>query len=312
MFHYPSIENHYDQKHMEYWLQRHPELNTIQLVAQQKYDGSNLGIEFVEDDRISFFSRNNLLVDTDKFFGLTEVIRQDKYAIMLDTIKQWKSTQTEIKTINLFGEFYGPGIQKRINYGTEKQIKFFDVYFNGKILSVSRFTQWMEDLKLTDFMVETLLTGTLDELINSLEKCQSLVQHPIEGIVIKVLDSLQNANRRFCIKVKVKGFEDIDRVKAKKIKAVNNAIETSRGISDFITENRIQDCRGKQPWIDVGDLIKRVLEDAFNDFKKNESNKDENANTAELTPNERKLLSKKAMHICQKLYNPKTGEHLPQ
>ena len=308
MLHYPSIENHHNAKNYNYWVSEFPELKTIKLVAQQKYDGSNLGIEFAEDGKATFCTRNTQLSDTDNFCGLREVIKQNKYANMLETIKQWKSTQTEIKTINLFGEFYGPGIQKRINYGTEKQIKFFDVYFNGEIQSTSRFTKWMEDLKLTDFMVETLLTGTLDELISSLEKCQSLVQHPIEGIVVKPLDTvIKNNESHFCIKIKVTGFDDI-KVEIPKTKKPKKENEKTRNLIDYITENRIQDCKGKQPWKNVDHLIKCVIEDAFDDFKKVSKATDSNIVVEELTPKECLPLNKKALNLCKKLYNLNTGD----
>ena len=207
MLHYPTIENYYDKKKMTYWMHRYPELKTIDLIAQQKYDGSNLGIEFTLDNKINYYTRNTQIGDNENFCGLKEVIQQDKYASMLDAIKKWKIAHPDIETINLFGEFYGPGIQKRIDYGPEKQIKFFDVYFNRVVQSPLQMKLWFEEMKLDDFLVETLLTGKLDELISSLDKCQELVKHKIEGIVIKPLDEVisNDDGDRFCLKVKVSG-----------------------------------------------------------------------------------------------------------
>ena len=312
MLHYPSIENHHNSKNLIYWVDKKPELKTINMVATQKYDGSNLGIEFTLDNKINYYTRNTQIGENDNFCGLKEVIQQDKYASMLDTIKNWKIAHPDIETINLFGEFYGPGIQKRIDYGPEKQIKFFDVYFNRVIQSPLKMKLWIEEMKLDDFLVETLLTGKLDELISSLDKCQELVKHKIEGIVIKPLDEVisNDDGDRFCLKVKVSGFDDVVQPKADTKKKVNKTTEATRNLASYITENRIQDCKGKQPWTNVDDLINRVIEDAFDDYKKTTLSQDSSKIVEDLTPTERKNLPKKAKNLCQNLFNLNSGELL--
>jgi Rnl2 family RNA ligase len=323
MLHYPSIENHYNEKNLTFWTQKHPELNVIPFVAQQKYDGSNLSIEFTEVNTVNYYSRNQLLVDLNGFYDLGKVMSQKKYISLLDTIKTWKQKQqqqnaADVRTIHLFGEFYGPGIQKRIDYLHEdKEIKFFDVYFNRKLQSPLEFKNWMSELNISEFLVDFLVTGTLSELldIGFLDKCKQMVRNDIEGVVIKPLEKqyLNINGHPFYIKYKCEGFEDLFVKNVKKKKNLGKKVEKkSRSLIDFITENRIQDCKGKQPWINMGHLVDVVVKDAFDDYKKSiEQIEKTNANIEDdLTPSERKNLSKRAWALSSKLYEPNTGNLL--
>ncbi len=312
MLHYPSIENHYNKKNLDFWLNKHPELKNISCVAQQKYDGSNLGIEITEDNKVNFYSRNQQINDKSSFYGLEKALFNINFNFLSETIIKWKSNNPEIKTVHLFGELYGPGIQKRIHYGTEKRIKFFDVFFNRKIQTPFYFREWMKQLNFSDVLVEYFLIGTLEELLNGLDQCKKIAKNSIEGIVIKTYEQIfWNINGHpFRLKLKVEGFEDMH---SKNISLTHKKQETSeneRNIIDYITENRIQDCKGKQPWTNSGDLVKLVVQDAYDDFKKNLNAIEENIVIEELTPNERKNLSRKAFKMCQNLYNLTTGELL--
>ncbi len=306
MIYYPSIENHHNQKNLDFWLTEHPRLKTVICVAQQKYDGSNLGIQFSENNSVEFFTRNTQLAKNENFNGLREILKRENYMLMMETIKKWKSEHTEIKKINLFGEIYGPGVQRRIDYGSEKQIKFFDVYFDGKIQTPLAFKSWMENLGLLDLVVEYLKFGTIHELLESLNECKTMVKNEIEGVVIKPLEEVfTNTDEKiFCVKLKVPGFDDTVMTVVKKQKPTN---KSSRNLADYITENRIQDVRGKQTWKSKDDLIDRVIEDAFADFKKTS---EDPSLVEDLTPKEKNGLSKKALNLCQKLYNLDTGELL--
>jgi hypothetical protein len=306
MLYYPSIENHHNERNLNTWLSEHPKIKTVPCVAQQKYDGSNLGIQFAEDNSVDFFTRNSKLAENENFNGLREILKRQNYSFMMNTIKKWKLENSEIKSINLFGEIYGPGVQRRIDYGTEKQIKFFDVYFNGQIQTPSFLKTWFEQLGLLDFLVEYLKIGILEELLCSLNECKTMVKNEIEGVVIKPLEEVffNSEGSSFCLKLKVEGFDDTIKPAVKKEKVVNKPL---RNIADYITENRIQDVRGKQPWKSKEDLIYRVLEDAFNDFKKSLG---EVYPVEDLTPKEKNGLSKKILNLCQKLYNLDTGELL--
>ena len=58
------------------------------MVAQQKYDGANLEIEFTEENEVKFFSRNMLITYVDSFFSLGQVISNLKYNSLIETIKK--------------------------------------------------------------------------------------------------------------------------------------------------------------------------------------------------------------------------------
>jgi Rnl2 family RNA ligase len=286
----------------KYWSQIHPNLDNIEYVAQQKYDGSNIQIEFGTNKAFRLFTRNQELGGNGDFHGLRELLKTSDYSDLIDKIQNWLDNSIH-KKINLYGEFYGPGIQKRINYGNIKQLKFFDVLFDEKIQTVFNFKNWMTQLGLERKLVECLLVDfSLDNLItNGLEMCTKLVSNnKIEGIVIKPYNIvlIDNNKTPFFIKIKTKEFNDIESPK-KKIMNTDLEADISSRLSKYITDNRIQDCRGKQLWTNYGDFLKIFIEDINDELKKNQA--------SVLEKNEHKLISKLAFEKCEKLFDIKSG-----
>lgn len=72
---YPSIENHYRNKHIEKWLSKFPSLKDEEFIIQEKIHGSNFQIIITNDD-VSFASRNNILEDNAKFYDYQNVMRK--------------------------------------------------------------------------------------------------------------------------------------------------------------------------------------------------------------------------------------------
>ena len=56
-----------------------------------------------------------------------------------------------------------------------------------------------------------LVIGSLDELLNSLDKCSQMVKNNIEGIVIKPYENVfvNSLGHPFFIKIKQKAFEEL-------------------------------------------------------------------------------------------------------
>jgi RNA ligase (TIGR02306 family) len=136
--------------------------------------------------------------DTQGFYS-TDVWRQvdDKYQIK---DKLWafvkKHTPTEVGSgLVVYGEIYGPGIQKNYDYGL-KELEFagFDVVWNGKYLDVSGTYLTMTN-KVTDFIggvdlphVPILYEGRWSQEVQDQFTFNNFIEGtkvPHEGIVIK-------------------------------------------------------------------------------------------------------------------------------
>jgi Rnl2 family RNA ligase len=130
MFKYPSMigETHLDA--IEY-LKHDPELSTSSYVVTEKLDGSNFSLR-VGKQGTSLFSRNQDITNVE--FNsihrlLFPVLREPWFLDMVSFLEIFEESD-----YILFGEVYGSGINKRVYYGPDKYIRFFDILnvFEGK------------------------------------------------------------------------------------------------------------------------------------------------------------------------------------
>mgnify|MGYP002152662571 CR=1 FL=1 len=63
----------------------------------------------------------------------------------ISNLISWKN-ENRVETLQLYGEIHGPGIQKRVNYGDKKLIKFFDCRLDGYLMSPYDFYDLMDDI----------------------------------------------------------------------------------------------------------------------------------------------------------------------
>jgi hypothetical protein len=312
MLKYPKIKNHTDKNLINQWLLKLPNLLDIDYIGQLKYDGSNVSIEFKKNQDFKIFTRNNRLGGNGDFMGFREILSKPKYQVFLNKIQAWLDIHNILQSINLFGELYGPGVQKRINYGKERAIKFFDVYFDSKLQSVAELNNLFKQLDALDFLVEILLKDVcFKEMINLAEKISNSTD--IEGFVIKPLNYvfLDNENLPFYIKVKSKKFMDIDKnliddkeLKTNTIELQNTDKESDtntvlNNILSCLNQNRILDCRSKIIWLNFEDFAKFVLDDVLTDCDLTDK---------ELSKECVRIIYGKINQISKKLFNLKSGE----
>lgn len=130
---FPSIKNTYSALHIQKWLKLFPELNNATYAITEKLHGTNTQLIFDKEqygDKVLLGTRTQVLPDSENHYNIMDVYSSDKYQTAVQTIQKHIGNDT----VNLYGEFFGPGICKNIDYG-EKQIRFFAMMVNGRLMS---------------------------------------------------------------------------------------------------------------------------------------------------------------------------------
>lgn len=125
---YPSIENSYNTKYIMRWLEEFPELENHQFVLTEKIDGANFAL-YVQGGEWKIAKRSDFITPDEKFYRIWEFLNSSGLKEKFTLFAQNWNQAFPNELIILYGEYFGEGIQKRINYG-EKKIRFFEYFFN--------------------------------------------------------------------------------------------------------------------------------------------------------------------------------------
>jgi Rnl2 family RNA ligase len=272
---YNSIENHYQNKIINQFIERHPELLAEQYVLEDKLDGSNISI-IISNDTIRWAKRSCMIANDDNFNGLQSIKHQ--YDNLINSLNQYR-IDNNIEVLQVYGEIYGDGIQKRIKYEPGKHIKFFDI----RVDDVMQTPQFLYNL-FNELGYEHLLIRVYDivkGLDNALNFDVNFVNEQgsyIEGVVIKPYDTnfYMPLGSRFILKKKSDKFAE--KMKGSDTQQRNNTsfnpeiIRLSKEFNAYINENRILSVFSKEGEIsrpnEIAKYIKLVLDDAKEDFLK--------------------------------------------
>ena len=288
---YTSIENSYRTKFIDRF-KSYIDNDTLFIVSE-KLDGANIQILFQPNADMLVGKRSGFLNHEDSFFDIWNVLK--KYETELDKL-QTTSNLTGA-TIRIFGELYGPGINKRIDYGDDKKIAFFDAYVSNSLFQLSErlgsfywtdsddketlltqktFHAFMLHMGLKHVLPPNLgLFHSLEEALNfDIETLQRAGKNGSEGIVIQPYNKIIRApnGTRLILKKKTAKFSDkTPNAKNKKsINTVSNPL--NQKFKQYINKNRVLDTFAKHGEIlspdQMGHYIKLVLEDAKADFLK--------------------------------------------
>lgn len=271
---YNSIDNHYQTKEIMRWLSEYPELENETFVLTEKVDGANIQLYFTPDGGFKYGKRSAFLSPEEKFFDLHELVA-GPYKCMIDELSAY--SKTEGKTVRLFGEIYGPGVQKRIEYLTNYQrLIFFDIMIDDKFLSYADFT-YLVIRGLGIPMVPYIKTVT--GLQAALSEPRDFVSYlaasdHAEGYVIKpyIKEYFKNTGDRFILKAKSDKFAEKMKVEPKERKELpEKVMEAYLKFQSYITENRLDNVVGNNGPLEsvtqIGDYIRFMLDDMKKDFK---------------------------------------------
>jgi len=260
---YNSIENHYQTKFIGRFLESHPKLYEDEFVVLEKLDGANIQFCINPNGEWKVGKRTEWIdLETEKFNDIQRLIKV--YDKEIGGLKELAKISKE--PIRVYGELYGQGIQRRINYGDDKYISFFDLRVGHDFVSHYDFERSLSLVGLSHLAPKVFFKGKLTECLD-----YDVENKNIEGVVIKPYNDnhYSPVGARLIIKKKSEKFNDT--AKVKKPKSPGHPLNIK--FRSYITENRVKDVFSKYGEIDkpqqIPDYIKYVLDDAKEDFRKN-------------------------------------------
>ena len=266
---YSSIENTYRSEIIERI--RNSDLCKEMWQITEKIHGSNFSYWY-DGNEMKFASRNEF--KNESFYNAQSVI--SKYT---ENIKQLYINEVKEGFLIVFGELFGPGIQKGVNYGNLKDFRVFDIFSNGEYFN----TDQTVDLCLTYNLLHVPVIHnycSFDEALEYPSEFKSLVfpvekeENISEGIVLKPVNPRYFGNgSRVILKKKNEKFKEVSREKRPKIKVdlPPEIIELVEQVSDYITLNRITCVASKLGELNPKDFMKLnglFMKDIFNDYEK--------------------------------------------
>ena len=276
---YPSIENHYREQSINRWFKNFPELEVEKFIVTEKIHGANFQIIITEDD-VRYASRNKFLKDGEKFYNYIEAVAECEP--LIEALANYRKL-IGYKEIRIYGELFGDGVQKGVQYQESNLFRAFDMMVDGQFCTQSRFVTLMDDLDLMDYVVPILGVGTFDECMEYDIKFDSHLSRKeyniCEGIVIKPLTmNIEDENgSRFYIKKKNEDFLEKKSVKKESKPVDDELVEAQEEFNSYITDNRVQNVFSKEGKIgspkEIGKYIKLVITDAKEDFFKDNMDK---------------------------------------
>jgi Rnl2 family RNA ligase len=283
---YPSIENSYRDKFVQYMLDQYPELCDAVYIVTEKIDGSNIQLIFEPSKPVQVASRNRVLTPGEDFFGVWDVLQDVELAALINTLTLFVDKTHQ--TINLYGELFGPGIQRRIDYGDKRRLLFFDAAINEELIPQGEFVQFMSLHGFPNLMVpivtvintlQAALDWSVEDSVTRVNPDGHSVQEKrcMEGVVIKPRDKVYRSHTGSTFYLKKKGEKFGEKEQKVKVpreqkeyrEEVIQMYETFFGL---INENRIKSVFSKHGEIEeprqIGDYIKLVMADAKEEFLK--------------------------------------------
>ena len=273
---YSSLDNHYQTKQLMRWLGEHPQLESEKFILEEKVDGANLQVTFFPDGTYKIGKRSAYLKDDEDFYDARNVVAQydkfiehnQKYVIDNNVKFTW------------YGEIYGSGIQKRINYGDDKQLAFFDLYVVDNNLGVE---YWMDagtlrfigdGMKAPMVPIIDFVTGLSTALEYDREFKSKLSDDQAEGFVIKPFNKhyFLKCGSRFVFKAKSDKFAEKMKVQVKERKEVpENVLKAFTDFQGYVTDNRLDNVIGNHGPFEkpnqIGDYIRYMMDDMKKDFQ---------------------------------------------
>ncbi len=275
---YPSLTRDDHSKNIQWWLDRYPELETETYQITEKLDGANLQFNLSPHVEMQVGKRSSLIGRNSTFMNVWVTIDQ-KYTQVFDTLQDYVNDADV--DMRLYGEIYGQGIQNRVWYGGEKQIRFFDIMINDVWLAPKDAVTLLNDLNLIDMYVPII--GSVDGIFEALQVKHDFMSYYddvkpnnkpnyTEGIVIKPLNQVyeSGSGSMFYIKRKNDLFKERTNTNKTPVVVSDNLLLLFNDFKTYININRVLSVFSKEGEIEqanqMGVYIRLVLEDAKKDF----------------------------------------------
>jgi len=302
---YPSLTNHYHKKDIDYYIRLFgDDINKTLWSVTEKIHGANFSFLVSPKDKIRYFTRNQEITGSD-FYNAMDTIEY----IMEKLQSIQKLVDKYGYTVRLFGELYGSGIQKGVQYPSGRFYKVFNLMINDRMVTEAVMRAYMERVGLKDLVVPLLDLVSFEEALNYNIRFNTTYHDKdhnfCEGIVIKpYTKTFVDGNGSFFY-IKKKNEEFKEKQKTRKVKTetqytdeVNKWRET---FLSYIHNDRMESVFSKEGRIesfkDIGKYISEIHKDALDTFNKEESDWDAD----KYTKNERKYIFNSSKHIVELL-----------
>ena len=274
---YPKVRNCYDKKFINSFSSVPELVSNTKFIVTEKLHGANFAV-YVSKDKIKYAKRTSLLKDNENFFSYQEVM--EKYIPDFKVFKVFQYYKTGvIDYIIIYGELFGSGINKGIDYGNKKDFRIFDVAFvkdnNIKMLPWDKMNDLLLALSLKTVPVVAKNLSFEEALNLNIEfptKINPKEGNICEGIVIKpqYTDIYNHYNERFILKKKNDKFmEKHCTPKMANKEDEKEYRELLNKVGEYLNENRIESVFSKEGKIEsneeIGKYIKLVLKDIYED-----------------------------------------------
>ena len=294
-----SIDNHYQNKTIDRFMRFNTDLLKETYIITEKIDGANFSITFDPNEKeVTYYKRSGAAGEN--FYDYQEVVNTPDMNEFKD-IAMGIAMRLGV-TLQFVGELFGPGIQKRVNYGDQKQWKWYGVIRHDEdgpkhIPPIETHEWFLRDKGITleemvcalNFHVPILAfldaKGNIHEV---LENTEHLIQqnsrftpkdfegkNVMEGAVVRPYNhNFFYGDSMFILKVKNVEFRDNEnKTKPKVYKPDSEALKTALAIGYmYVNENRTADLFSKIGPIEetkqLGQYIHAYFEDFFTDFVK--------------------------------------------
>ena len=275
---WPSIMRHDHAKQIRWWWEEFPGLGTDTFVVTEKIHGASVQIRMSPSGQIRYGTRNGYR-DGDTMFGWpanAEDVIPDLDALLV----AMKSRAGMIAAdVILFGEIFGPGVQKNIDYGPEKRVFFFGGAWMPQANASQVLWRGLSGVLLDFPMAPRVpIVDTVSGLAKALEvdaHINSLVpggeESLAEGVVITPLLPVWGDHGLFMVKKKNPEHEENA---PRTVRAPSPNADVIEAIRDdlrrYLTAARMRSVFSKHGPISepsqIGEYIKLIIEDAMVDF----------------------------------------------
>jgi hypothetical protein len=270
---FPSLQNYNSDMKFE-------ENNDSDFCAREKVDGSNVQFLFQRDKTVLMGKRNECSKDKPWMESENATLFNKVFEKTVEEYAEdFKLIQEDVNADGLsrrvFGEFYGPSVNKRIDYGSDHRICAFVMYINGEIMSQHALTIYFKKFKKLK-LAPLIKVGKLMEMISIPlttvhKQYETFAKDDVEGIVVYLWHDKASARWNTMFKIKSDAFKDIEKV-SKQHQQNSLAKNLNVTYNGYFTSNRIIDAMSKigtdQSFIN--DIKAEIIRDVNQDFDENE------------------------------------------
>lgn len=276
---YPKIIN--SAKDIQYLKNKLGEtiIENQEYIITEKIHGANFSIYYDNHtNEVKLGKRTSFLEHDDNFYGFQGYFTKEKIKEILNAFNKVFTLfdKNEVDYFIIYGEFFGPGIQKEIDYGEYKQFLAFDVAYvkDDKFNLVTQNTLYNNvDNKYLVPKIDIVpsFSDTMNVPFDFETKINSYDGNICEGIVIKPYNTvLHYKGKLLYIKRKNNKFKEKAKVPKQNKLDLNNFSEIINFAKSCVNVNRLNSLESKYGKLEemsqIGNYIKWFNEDVAEDI----------------------------------------------